>query len=176
MDPFVGEIRPFAGSYAPVDWLLCNGNTLSISGNEMLFSLLGTNFGGDGVTTFALPDLRGRLPIGFGQGPGLSNRTFASSGGSEGVQLSVANIPIHTHPLNVTTAAATEHSPAGKLFANPEPNTFYATTPASGSQPQVLNNDTVTISGGADQPHENRMPTFAINYIICVNGIYPQRP
>ncbi len=175
MDPFVGEIRPFAGNYAPVDWQLCDGSLLSVSDNQALYSLLSTAFGGDGVTNFAVPDLRGRLPIGFGQGTGLSNRVFAAKGGNENVQLGIANAPVHSHSFNVTTAAATDSSPNGKLFANPAPNTFYATTPNPGSAPQMLNTDTVPASGGANQPHENRMPTLAINYIICVNGIYPQR-
>lgn len=173
MDPFMGEIKSFAGTFAPVDWHFCDGTLLNIADYPAIYSLLGTNFGGDGVKTFGLPDLRGRLPIGAGLGTGLSNRAFASHAGSEGVTLTTDNIPAHSHALNVSTATATDHLPSGKLFANSGANSFYATTPVAGSVAQTLNADTVTMSMEGGQAHENRMPTMAINYIICLVGMYP---
>lgn len=174
-DSYVGEIRPFAGTYTPSGWLPCDGRLLSISSYDALFSLLGTAFGGDGVSTFGIPDLRGRLPIGAGQGPGLSNRPFASKGGSESATLTANQVPTHSHAFNVTTGVADQNAPANNLYANPSPNAFYATTPISGSPGQVLNADTISPSGGNNVPHENRMPSLAVNYIISPNGIYPVR-
>jgi microcystin-dependent protein len=176
MDHYLAEIRPFAGGKVPQDWHLCDGTLLPISGNETLFSLLGTAFGGNGQTNFAVPDLRSRLPIGSGQGAGLSNRVYASNGGSESVTLDINQTPTHRHALMATTDAATGNSPTGNLYANPDPNNFYATTPNQGSAPQVLNADTVPLSGGNGQAHENRMPTMAVNYIIATGGIYPAKP
>lgn len=176
-DQYLGEIRPFAGFNAriPEGWQLCDGSLLQIANYNALYSLLGTAFGGNGTTTFGVPDLRGRLPIGSGQGAGLTNRPFASAGGSESVTLAATQVPAHTHAFNVSTADATGNSPSGNLYANPAPNSFYATTPTSGSKPQVLNADTVGNAGGG-QAHENRMPTLAINYIIATTGIFPVRP
>ena len=172
MDNFLGEIRPFAGNYTPNGWKLCDGSLLNVADYSALFALLSTNFGGDGVRTFALPDLRGRLPIGSGQSPGLSRRLFASSGGSEMVTLTNTEMPVHSHAFMVTTNAATDSSPNGKLFANPNPNSFYGTTPNPKAPLQVLNTDSVT-NTGENNPHENRMPAMAINYIIAVTGIFP---
>ncbi|MBD9362471.1 phage tail protein [Methylomonas fluvii] len=173
-DCYVGEIRPFAGNYVPDGWLPCDGRLLSISSYEVLYSLLGTAFGGDGRTTFGIPDLRGRLPIGTGLGTGLTNRSFASSGGSESVSLALSQTPAHSHAFNVGTGAATQNSPANNLYANPAPNVFYATTATPGSAAQVLSADTIGASGGGNLLHENRMPALAINYMIATNGIYPQ--
>jgi microcystin-dependent protein len=174
MDHYLAEIRPFAGKTPPQDWMLCDGRSLSITEYQALYSLLGTGFGGDGVNNFQLPDLRGRLPIGSGLGSGLSiNYTYASKGGSESVTLNIGQIPVHNHAFNVTSASATSNSPVNNLFANPSPNVFYATTPSSGSPSQILNADTVPSSSGDGLPHENRMPTMAINYIIAVVGAYP---
>lgn len=173
MDCYLGEIRPFAGTYIPENWLPCDGRLLPITDNQALYALLGTRFGGDGTTTFGLPDLRGRLPIGSGQGPALTNRNFAQAGGSESVTLTVAQAPAHTHAFNVTTNPATSNSPVNAVFANPAPYNFYATTPASGSAPQVLNSDTVPLSGGANQAHTNIMPGMAVNYIIATAGEFP---
>lgn len=177
-DQYLGEIRPFAGfkNRIPEGWQLCDGSLLSIQNNQALFSLLGTSFGGDGTTTFGVPDLRGRLPIGSGQGTGLTSRVFASSGGSESVTLGAAQVPAHSHAFNVSKDNATSNSPSGNLYANPTPNSFYATTPAPNSKLQVLDDDTIPMSGGNGQSHENRMPTMAINYIIATAGIFPVRP
>lgn len=173
VDCYVGEIRPFAGNFVPPGWLPCDGRLLNISSYEVLYSLLGTAFGGNGTTNFGIPDLRGRLPIGTGQGTGLTNWPFAASGGSEAVTLTLSQTPAHSHAFNVSTNAATQNSPANNLYANPDPNAFYATTAASGSAPQVLAANTISVSGGS-VPHENRMTSMPINYMIATNGIYPQ--
>ncbi len=174
-DSYVGEIRPFAGDYAPQDWALCDGSLLPITDYQALYSLLGTTFGGDGRVNFALPDLKGRVPIGAGTGTGLTARALGQTGGSEAVTLTSASVPAHTHGFTVSTDAATQHSPANNMLADPAPHLFYATTPTTGSAPQVLSADSVAASGGG-AAHENRMPTMAINYIISLMGIYPMRP
>ena len=177
-DCYLAEIRPFAGvnNRIPAGWHPCDGTLLPIAGHEALYSLLGTAFGGNGTTDFALPDLRGRLPIGSGLGTGLAvNRPYASGGGSEAVTLSLAQTPALSHAFRVSTAAATANAPADKLYANPDPNSFYATTKTQGSQDQVLGTDTVSYSG-TGEAHPNCMPTMAANYIIALVGIYPQRP
>jgi microcystin-dependent protein len=176
MDHYLAEIRPFTGTKVPQDWHLCDGTLLPIAGNEALYSLLGTAFGGNGQYNFAVPDLRSRLPIGSGQGAGLTARAYASNGGNESVALGTGQIPAHNHAFTVTTDSATSSSPSGNLFANPNPNNFYGTTPNQGSAPQVLNADTVPLSGGSGQGHENRMPTMAVNYIIATVGIFPVKP
>ncbi|HZX31477.1 MAG TPA: tail fiber protein [Rhodocyclaceae bacterium] len=177
MDHYLAEIRPFLGNTPPQGWQLCNGAELTIQNHEALFSLLGTTFGGNGSTTFCVPDLRGRLPIGSGQGTNLTNRTFGTYGGSESVTLTLAQTPAHTHAFNVSKDAAKSNVPTGNLYADPSPNLFFATTPISGSPPQVLKSDTVSTAGPTQlQAHENRMPTMAINYIIALDGIYPVRP
>lgn len=175
MDNFLGEIRPFTGNFAPQGWHLCDGTVLNIQGNEALFALIGARFGGNGTTNFALPDLRGRLPIGSGQGTGLTSHSFASSGGTETVTLSLAQAPGHNHGFTVTTNAASGSAPSGAWLANPSPNSFYATTASSGAPDQVLASGTVSFMGNG-QPHENRMPTMAINYIIATTGLYPVQP
>lgn len=176
MDAFLGEIIPWPSAKIPQDWLPCDGSKLSISGNEALYSLLGTNFGGDGVNTFALPDLRGRLPIGQGAGAGLTPRFLAQNGGNEQASVAEAQIPSHTHAFNATTNAATASSPSNGLYANPSPNGFYATMPAPPVAALTLLGDTVAGTGGGNHAHENRMPTMAVNYLICTVGLYPTKP
>lgn len=176
MDPYIGEIRIFAGNYAPTDWQLCDGSALPVSGNEALFSLIGTLYGGDGVTTFNVPDLRGRLAISQGQGPGLTNRVAGQSGGTEQAALDATSMAVHAHTLN--TAGTTANTPtAGPTvtFANTaDDNTMYVNdgaTPAPGKVNPAANTIAVT---GAGQAHANIMPSMALNYIICLIGIYPQ--
>lgn len=167
-DAYIGEIRLFAGDFAPIGWALCDGSLLSIAQYDVVFSLLGTTYGGDGVNTFALPDLRGRLPIGAGQGQGLSNRVIGEQIGVENVSLIASNTPAHTHAFKVG-GAASNTSPEGQV-----PGTvagFNAYT-ASNTAPQALNADTVQASGGG-APHDNVMPSLALTHIICLEGIYP---
>lgn len=177
MDNFIAEIRPFAGNYAPENdgWLPCDGRLLQINSYQALYALLGTTFGGDGVNTFGIPDLRSRLPVDAGQGAGLSNYVRGATGGHESVTLSIANLPPHNHGFVVSTTAATTNTPAGNLFANPSPNGFYATTPSAGSAAQVLKADSIPPSSGGGVPIDNRMPTLAITYIIATIGIYPEQ-
>jgi microcystin-dependent protein len=171
-EPFVGEIKMFAGNFAPRGYALCDGQLLAVSQNDALFSLFGTIYGGDGRTTFGLPDLRGRIPLHQGQGPGLSERRLGSKGGSERVTLTVNEIASHNHPLQATTTQATDHQLTGRVLAqNPPGDNFYTndTSSMTGLMP-----GTVANSGGS-QPHTNLMPTLCIHFIVALVGIYPSR-
>jgi microcystin-dependent protein len=177
MDAFIGEIIPWSSVKIPEGWVLCDGSLINIAGNEALYSLIGTRFGGNGTSTFGLPDLRGRLPIGQGAGTGLTPRYLAQNGGGEQASVSEAQIPSHSHTFNATTSNATASSPSNGLFANPSPNGFYADMPAPPVAVLTLLGDTVAGTGGGNQTHENRMPTMAVNYLICTTGgYYPTRP
>jgi microcystin-dependent protein len=168
-NPYVGEIRLFAGNFAPAGWMFCQGQLLSIAENEVLFVLIGTTYGGDGQSTFALPDLRGRVPVHQGQGPGLSPRILGELDGTETVTLAPTQLPTHTHALRASTAAATGTAPGGALLA--------ATSVAS-YDPAAASTAMAAIavgSAGGNQPHENMAPTLALNYIIALFGIFPQQ-
>lgn len=168
-DPYVGEIRMFAGNFAPVDWAFCNGQMLPISENQALFTLIGATYGGDGTRTFALPDLRGRLPVHDGQGTGLTLRKLGQSFGSETVTLTVSQIPAHTHNLMGNSSDATSSSPSGAVLAG-------ATQVYAGGTPGLLPLADSTVSPvGGSQPHDNVMPFFCMNFIICVQGLFPER-
>lgn len=174
MGSFIGDIRLFAGTFAPRGWVLCNGALLSISTYETLFALIGTTYGGDGQNTFAVPDLRGRVPVGKGAGPGLTPRVLGQVFGSENVTLLAAQMPQHTHTLNATTAARTSPQAAGRLFAQTGTDNLYGPLPASGPQPQAMAANAVS-AAGQSQPHSNIMPSMAINRIMAVEGIFPNR-
>lgn len=174
MESFIGDIRLFAGDFAPRGWMLCNGAVLSISVYDTLFALIGTTYGGDGQNTFALPDLRGRVPVGQGPGPGLTPRVIGQVYGSENVTLLTQQMPQHSHTLNATTAAATSPQAAGGLFAQAGTDKCYGPPPGTDPQPQTLAGNAVSVAGGS-QPHNNIMPAMAINYIIAVEGIFPSR-
>lgn len=167
MDPFVGEIRPVGFSFAPVGWAFCDGSILSISEFSVLFALIGTAYGGDGQTTFALPDLRGRVPLGDGQGPGLSPYVQGQRGGAEHVTLTTAQIPAHNHALVGTTGHANSYSPAGKLPAFTARNVYTTASPDS----QMTNLE----PAGSNLPHENRQPLLTVNFIIALYGVFPSR-
>jgi microcystin-dependent protein len=168
MDPFIGEVKLFAGNYAPVGWAFCDGSLLSIAENDELFSLIGTTYGGDGSTTFGLPDLRGRVPVNQGSGPRLSPYSMGQAGGSEQVTLTGTQIPPHTHGFVVNTAAGTAASPANAvLAAAPSGSNLYRETPGTVAMTAGI---VGTVGGTA---HENRQPYQAINYIIAIAGIYP---
>lgn len=162
MEAFIGMLSATGFNFAPRGWEFCHGQMLSISRYSALFAVLGTTYGGNGQTTFALPDLRGRAPIGFGQGPGLQRYELGQLGGSEKVTLDPNQIPAHTH--NVSTAATSAKAPAGNLLA---------TGPLSLDQP--LGSVTTSATGGG-QPHDNMPPYLVMNWIICVEGIFPSRP
>ncbi len=165
---FLGQIIWFAGNFAPRNWAFCNGELLSISAYESLYSLLGTTYGGDGRTTFALPDLRGRIPLSPGQGPNLSNYNPGNKGGSETVTLTTSQIPSHTHQLKASSEDATLDNPTNNALAKSSANIYN-----SNDANVMMNAASIGNTGG--QPHENRQPILATNYIICVNGIYPPR-
>lgn len=174
-DYYLGEIRIFAGNYAPTDWAVCDGSTLPISQNETLFSLLGTTWGGDGVNTFKLPDFRSRLAIGAGQGTNLTNRVLGQTGGTEQVTLTEANLPTHTHSFNASSSAADTQTVANNValaktasgVVNYIASTVTATT-------QNFNTNTISQALGGGLSHENSMPATALNFIICTTGLYPQ--
>ena len=173
--PYLGEIRPFAGNFAPIGWHICDGSLQSIAQNDALFTLLGTTYGGDGQTTFGLPNLLGRTAVGQGQGPGLTNRVLGETAGTETVTLTTAEMPAHNHFVLASTAAATSPNMGGGLPGPPDAGALFylqaATTPVTD---QPLPADTITPSGGG-QPHDNLMPLVAISYIIAMEGIYPQQ-
>lgn len=162
--PFVGEIRMFAGNFAPAGWMLCEGQLLPISENEVLFQLIGTTYGGDGESTFALPDLRGRLPLHFGNSFVLSEQA-----GSEDVTLTLSQIPQHTHQLAAGTAATTT-SPAGALPAQSVGSLYHAAPSGLSS----LSSTAIQAVGGS-QPHTNLQPSLCINFIISLFGIFPSQ-
>lgn len=169
-EPFVGEIRMFAGNFAPSGWAFCDGQLLAVSQNDALFSLLGTIYGGDGRTTFGLPDLRGRVPVHAGQGPGLSNRNLGAKGGGENVTLTTNQLPSHMHTVNGTNDTADATGPAGTLPAQSKIVDLYAST-----EPTVDFNSSTVQNIGGSLSHNNLMPFICINFIIALYGIYPSR-
>jgi len=172
-ESYLGEIRIFGGNFAPRLWALCQGQILAVSQYDQLFALLGTTYGGNGVDTFALPDLRGRLPVHQGHGPGLTQRTMGQRFGMETERLTVSQIPEHTHCLQASSDTAAQTDAPDHVLANFDPNKFYEpgedATKIKGFSP-----DAVASSGG-NQPHTNIMPWAGINFIICTVGTYPSR-
>ena len=171
-EPFIGEIRMVGFNFAPTGWALCNGQLMSIAQNQALFALLGTTYGGDGVQTFALPDLRGRVPMHFGQGPGLTPRTQGEKSGSETVTLLQNQMPAHNHLLNAAGNAGNTTSPQNALPAA----SGDGSTPYSTANPDTTMNPLATGITGGSQPHENMPPYLVVNFIISLNGIFPSRP
>ncbi|MEZ5333120.1 MAG: tail fiber protein [Thermoanaerobaculia bacterium] len=169
-EPFVGEIRMFAGNFAPRGWAFCDGQLLAVSQNDALFSLLGTIYGGDGRTTFGLPDLRGRIPLHAGHGPGLSERRLGAKGGAEKVTLTVNQLPSHTHPMKASADAALDIPPAGKVLAESTIASMYVNEPPT----EALSSSSITAVGGS-QDHTNQMPFLCVHFIIALVGIYPSR-
>jgi microcystin-dependent protein len=170
-EPYIGEIRMFAGNFAPAGWMFCDGQLLPISENDALFTLIGTTYGGDGQETFALPNLQSRIPLHFGTGPDGITYQLAEAAGTESVTLSTQQIPVHNHALIGTTNPATESSPAGSLFGI-SAQVEYGTTGVSADT--AMNAGAISPVGGS-QPHENCMPFLCINYIISLFGVFPQQ-
>jgi microcystin-dependent protein len=168
--PYIGEIRMFAGNFAPVGWALCNGQQLPISENDALFTLLGTTYGGDGQETFNLPDLRSRIPVHQGTGSGLTPRVLAEAAGTEQVSLSVQQIPLHNHGVGCQTAGGDSRVPTNALPAMETGNT--AATYAETDTTVNMKNTLIAPTGGS-QPHENMQPFLVINYIISLFGRFP---
>jgi len=170
VEPFIGEIRWVGFNFAPTGWATCDGQILAISQNTALFSLLGTTYGGDGKTTFALPDLRGRVPLHSGQGPGLSQRTIGEKGGAETVTLTTSQLPAHTHQAVGTSNVATAVSPAAGVWATKTRTPLYG---AAGSNANMAAG-AIGPTGG-NQPHENMPPFLGLTCIIALQGIFPSR-
>jgi microcystin-dependent protein len=164
-EPFLGQIMLFAGNFAPSGWALCDGQILSIQQNTALFSILGTTYGGNGTTNFALPDLRSRVPVHAGQGLGLSNYVLGQSAGEESVTLNVNEIPAHTHTQPATNGQQTTNRPNTALPA--EGGVYSSTSDGSALHP--------TSSTGGSQPHDNIQPYLTVNYVIALQGIFPSR-
>ena len=165
--PYVGEIRMFAGNFAPAGWMFCQGQLLPISENETLFQLIGTTYGGDGQSTFALPDLRGRVPIHNGQGPGLSSYQLGESGGVEQVTLTVQQIPVHAHQL-VGSLDIPSQSNAGNAVTGQAAAKIYRV-----GSPSISLDPSAIAGTGGSQPHENFQPYLCVDFIISLFGIFP---
>jgi microcystin-dependent protein len=174
-EPFLGEISIFAGNFAPKDWALCNGQLLPISQNTALFSILGTTYGGNGHTNFALPNLQGAAPMQVGQGPGLTDRVLGEEVGSPTVTLTTAEMGSHTHGprANADELSGTAPAPAGKVWGAGDP--FGSPLYAAATNPVAMNPMTLGITGGS-QPHNNMQPYLGLTFIIALNGIFPPRP
>ena len=171
--PYVGEIRLFAGNFAPNGWMFCEGATLPISENDVLFQLIGTTYGGDGESTFNLPNLASRVPIHMGTGPDGTTYQIGEMAGTEQETLTTQQIPNHNHPVLATNSQGTSQSPAGAVLATPttaQPNVVMY---GSDSTAQ-MNNQSISPVGGS-QPHDNMQPFLCINYIISLFGIFPSQ-
>jgi microcystin-dependent protein len=169
--PFIGEIRMFAGSFAPAGWAFCDGQLMPISENDALFTLIGTTYGGDGQETFALPNLQSRVPIHTGQGPGITqNYQLGEQAGVESVTLTTNQTPVHNHAFLASTAAGGSNTPTDNVVASPSVTKLYRLT--SPSDP--LASGMIGQTGGS-QPHENLMPYIAINHIISLFGVFPHQ-
>jgi len=179
MDPLLGSIMLFAGNFAPRGFQLCQGQLLSIAQNQALFAILGTTYGGDGVSTFALPNLSGRAPIGAGQGPGLSAVNLGQIGGKENVSLTINNLPAHTHTCVVTIKAANDgrpssDAPAGQALDNGSGKTLYSG--ATPDTPMAAGMATAQLApAGGNLPFAIRKPYLGLNYCIATEGVFPSR-
>jgi len=200
MEPFIGQIIMFAGNFAPRDWAFCDGELLPISQNQSLYSILGTTYGGDGRTTFGLPDFRGRVPIGQGQGNGLTSRIMGEQIGIEDITLSTAQMPIHSHAaettisgssvtakLKASSAEGTTNVPLNNYLAKPSNIGLQSINMYDSSADIEMASDaieidlsavtanTTTDDTGGNSAHNNIQPSLVMNYIICMNGVYPPR-
>ena len=171
MDPFVAEIRIFPFNFAPRGWAFCNGQLMPISQNTALFSLLGTNYGGDGRSTFGLPNLQGAAAMHPGQGPGLSLRNLGETGGQDNVTLLQTQMPVHTHALEASNEIGEDRKAAGEAVARSTGGPLYGPLPAT---PAALAPESVTPIGGS-QPHNNLMPCLIMNFCIALQGVFPPR-
>lgn len=166
--PYIGEIRMFAGNFAPQGWMFCDGQLLPIAEYDALFTLIGTTYGGDGMATFALPDLRGRLPVHMGTGVGGSF-WLAETGGSEEVTLTLNQVPSHVHQLMAAGAGATSRNPVGHALGKAAASIYVPTY-----APTSLSAQAIGVSGGS-QSHNNGMPYLCVNFIICLAGLFPSQ-
>jgi microcystin-dependent protein len=174
MEGYIAEIRLFGGNFAPRNWAFCAGQILSIAQNTALFSLLGTTYGGNGQTTFALPDLRGRVAVGAGQGPGLPNVSLGEVAGAPTVTLLTTQIPAHSHLMQVHNDTSGMAATGAGNFVNSKTESGEAVVSSAVSPLATLNPGTIGNTGG-NQPHTNMQPYLGLNYIICMFGIFPSR-
>lgn len=177
-EPFIGEIRLFGGNFAPRGWAFCNGQLLPVSQNTALFSVLGTTYGGDGRTTFALPDLQGRAPMHQGQGPGLTPRTIGEKDGASSVTLQSNQMPAHTHQAMAGSGDADSQDPTNRVWAKTyqtglggrkQYKSAYSTTAEEAMSPQAL------AAQGGNAAHNNMQPYLGLSFIIALQGVYPVR-
>ena len=171
MDPFVAEIRIFPFNFAPKGWAFCDGQILPISQNTALFSLLGTTYGGDGKSNFALPNMQGNSPMHPGQGPGLSLHDLGEMGGSDTVSLLESEMPSHSHTMQVSSQLATANAPAGQLYAMGDGINLYG---SAANNLTMMSGQSLAPAGG-DQPHNNLQPYLTLNFCIALQGVYPPR-
>jgi microcystin-dependent protein len=180
MDPFIGEIRMFPFNFAPVGWAMCNGQLLPISQNTALFSILGTTYGGNGTSNFALPNLQGIVPLGFGNGPGLQPRVLGETAGETAVQLTLANLAPHTHTLSASTSPGTSTVSNGhqlgvaKTSGKGTPTVVNLYSAKGANATTGLARTAISVVGGG-QPHNNLMPYLVLNFCIAMQGIFPPR-
>jgi microcystin-dependent protein len=168
--PYIGEIRMFGGNFAPAGWAFCDGQELPISENDALFTLIGTTYGGDGESTFKLPDLRGRAPVHLGAGPGLGTYGIGEQAGVESVTLTTQQIPSHNHAWLASTGAGTSNSPVNNVIASPpQVKPYRAGSPSDPMSPKTIQ------AVGGQQPHENLQPYLTISFILSLFGIFPQQ-
>jgi microcystin-dependent protein len=167
MDPFIAEVRIFPFDFAPKGWAFCNGQILPLSQNTALFSLLGTTYGGNGQTNFALPNLQGSVPIHPGQGPGLSSYALGDTGGSDSVTLLLSEIPAHDHLVQVSEVDGNSPDPANHMLADADVYVPSTASPMTQLSPQAL------APSGGDQPHNNLMPYLTMNFCIALQGVFP---
>lgn len=176
MEGYMAQILWFAADFAPKNWMLCQGQQLAIASNQALFSLIGTMYGGDGITNFKLPDFQGRVPVGAGAGKGLSPYNVGQKGGTETTTMTVNQMPPHSHTVSAKIAVGNvtgaSDEPDGNTFANAATNNFASATQANGILAGASLNDAVT---GASQPFPLLQPTLCVNFVICVYGIFPSR-
>jgi microcystin-dependent protein len=168
-EPFLGEIRMVGFNFAPVGWAMCNGQLLPIAENSALFSLIGTTYGGDGVNTFALPNLQSRFPLHMGQGQGLSPYTIGQLAGTENVTLLANQIPAHSHAPQCNSNAGDQGSPTNNFWAASAQQLY------SNAAPAVMMNAGLILPAGGSQPHDNMNPLLVINFIIALSGVFPSR-
>ena len=171
-DPFVAEVRIVGFNFAPRGWAFCNGQILPLSQNTALFSLLGTTYGGNGQSTFALPNLQGMVPMAPGQGPGLSNHDLGETAGTETVTLSISQLPTHTHAVMAANVPGAVKAPGPDLGLDRSSGGNIYLTPPANLVPMAANNPAPNVG---DQPHNNMMPYLSLNFVIALQGIFPPR-
>lgn len=171
-NPYIGEIRMFAGNFAPSGWAFCDGSLLSIANYEALYQLIGTTYGGDGVNTFALPDLRSRVPLHQGTGPGSSTYVLGQNGGGETVTLTATQLPAHVHTAQGSSDVGTTNSPGAGVWAAQPLVEQFQPTPTPG---ESMNPASIAASTGGGQPHDNMLPYLGINFIISLFGVFPSQ-